>query len=496
MFTLIGWTTDLLRIAWGLIYWNTRKTIFRFRKNGSPCPCQTRSDSGKAYQTGCEPALLYEKPARFRHVCPLLKPNGEGELKCSVNTADVRPFWGRFLGTYLGVTLLIYLSCIGAIFGTMRSIGYPVTFTMLAWPPDWNQIDGVRAEYFRNKAEAAYAAGDGPAAVMSLSLAYQYAPEDYNIGRLLAQFWSPTRPQHSDQIFEELLKKHPDRRVATARAWVLGLLARGDFNRLEQLAAQALRFDPESTAAWMQTFLFANSRTQNNGLLEELLTIGDSLPDGVAVVLALELLVQTSPPEEAKDALSKVESTAEPSFVLHYRIQRLIKLGQHHRALILLNAWSDYFSDRDRVRLELAAYAAGDYNSRYLELIRSLIRLQPSLAQIELLCSHMIAHPNQQLYTLVKQSVSPSDVPGESDRAQSLRAFYLLALVHLDQATQNKINAEIKALTGSESPALNAMTMVASNPKRYHVQNILPALQPLSFEMLYAVIEWFENISS
>lgn len=492
--TLLGWTTDLIRIAWGLFFWNARKTVYSARRNKSVCPCQTQSDSGLAGETGCEPALLFEKPARFRHVCPLLKANGNGEIKCSVNTAGVRPFWGRFLIVYGSIIFLSYMLCVGSVYGAMRYIGYPVSFSTLAWPPAWEKIDEARAQFYTLQAETAFAQGDSSTAVMALSLAYEYAPDNYDVGRLLAQFWSSSRPQHSDQIYDELLIKHPDKRAATARAWVTGLLARGDFGKLENLAADALSFDQESTAAWLQSFLFANIRTQNRALLEELETTSNPLPDGVRQIVALELLVRSGTPLDAKDILSQSVAPSEPSFVLHYRIQRLIQLGHPNRGLLLLNNSFNRFPNRDRIRLQLAAYAQGGFSNRYNELVRSLIRLVPSLSQIELLSSHLLEYPNVQLYALVKQAVNPLDVFDETERVQSLTAFYFIAVAHQDEPTQSQIIESIRKLTGSDSVALKAVSMVAVEPNRYRIQNVLPAIRPMSFDMIYASLDWFEDL--
>ncbi len=45
--SMSGWMGDLGRLTWGMLYWNLRKSIFRFR-GGSSAPCQHPSDSGVA----------------------------------------------------------------------------------------------------------------------------------------------------------------------------------------------------------------------------------------------------------------------------------------------------------------------------------------------------------------------------------------------------------------------------------------------------------------
>ena len=492
---MLGWTTDLFRVAWGLFYWNARKTIFRVRKNRGPCPCQTLSDSGLAGETGCEPALLYEKPIRFRRVCPLLQPNARGELKCSVNTSEVRPFWFRFFGIYGGTLLATYLLSVAAVFGVMRHIGYPISFATLVWPPAWQEIDQVRSKYFLTQAEAAYSAGDGATALMSLSLAYEYDPANYETGRLLAQLWSAARPERANQVYEKLMLDHPDHRIATARAWFKGLLSRGDYLRLETLAAKAIVLDAESTSAWIYAFLFANQRTQNSGLIDELLESPAQLPSGVSELLQLEQKIRASNASDGRDLLTQNESPGEPLFLVHYRVRRLIQLGEANRALQLLNERSDRFQDRDRIRLQLAAYARGDFRDPYVDLVRKLIQLPPSLALSELLSAHLIVYPNLALYRLIKQSVAPADIASDDERLQSVLAFYFLALAHADKSGSGDIAAYLRETTGSTFASLDAAALVAADPARYRIQNVLPAIQPLSLDMIYALLERYENRS-
>ena len=85
---MIGWLGDFLRFWWGLLYWNTRKGLFRLNRDQASCPCQNPSDSGRARETGCDAAHYWHQPARFRRVCPLLVETPDG-LRCSVDTRDV-----------------------------------------------------------------------------------------------------------------------------------------------------------------------------------------------------------------------------------------------------------------------------------------------------------------------------------------------------------------------------------------------------------------------
>jgi hypothetical protein len=69
-----------------------------------------------------------------------------------------------------------------------------------------------------------------------------------------------------------------------------------------------------------------------------------------------------------------------------------------------------------------------------------------------------------------------------------------MAVVHQDQAAQDQIISEIKQITRSDPFALIALQSVASEPSRYRIHNILPVIQPLSFDMIYSAHIWYESI--
>ena len=73
-----GWIADTLRMAWGFLYWNARKSWYRWRGTRGSCPCQHPSDSGAAHVTGCEAVIGWAQPVRFRRVCPLLERGTDG----------------------------------------------------------------------------------------------------------------------------------------------------------------------------------------------------------------------------------------------------------------------------------------------------------------------------------------------------------------------------------------------------------------------------------
>ncbi len=490
---MLGWISDVFRISWSFLYWNFRKTLFRTGRGTSPCPCQNLSDSGRAGETGCDAALHFNNPARFRIVCPLLRPNADGKLKCSVDAKDVRPFWARVFLIYFGSIGLVVGGLVFSAYGALRYIGYPVTVRMIAWPPAWSEINGARATYFLAQAETSYQAGDLNGAIMSLSLAYEYDPDNYDAGLSLAKLWQASRPDVSNHLYEQLMVQHPEQGARTAQTWLRALLPRADYAAIELLAARALSFDPDMVAAWVHALLFANQHTGNTALLTRILQQGTTLQPGVREVLTLESEVRARPTAYSINLLGHPPPPDVPDFVVYYQLRRLVELGDPARSLTLLNQLSSRLSDRDRISLQLRAYARSDRRPAYLDLFDRLTRIDPSLVQIDLICSHLIASPDPEIYQQVKARVDPMRLTTPGERISALVSMFCLAGAHGDFARQDKLADILRQETGASFNALKAMQAMMREPQRLHVERVLPTLQPLSLEMTYALLERFEQ---
>jgi hypothetical protein len=491
----LGWIADIFRILWGFLYWNSRKTLFRLRRGRGRCPCQNISDSGLAFQTGCDPSRYFAKPARFRVVCPLLKTNEEGLLRCSVDTKDVRPFWGRVLAGSLGTLVLLYAVAVLGAFTLLRQVGYPVTIQMIGWPPAWSEIDQARSQYFLQNAQEAYRKGDLGETVMSLSLAYDYDSDNYEAGFFLARLWQAGRPEVSNHLYQSLIVTHPDKRTQTAQAWLRSLLPRADYVWIERLSASALRFSDAHAPAWLHALLFANARTGNDDVLVRLLENPETLPPGIETVLRWEQHVQGLPPEIAYRSLQRPAPAGSPAFVVYYQIRRLLSLGYPVEALNVLNSNEQHLGDRDRITLQLRAFAEADFRRSYEGLFDRLTRLPPSLGQFEIITAHLVAHPDPILYRRAKNRLNPSKLNHANEQLPAMLALFCLAGANGDTAYQQELAEAMRALTSSRFAVLDiAMGIMAdARNNSVKIENILPALQPMSLDLTYAMLERYET---
>ncbi|GAB5562029.1 MAG: hypothetical protein SynsKO_36760 [Synoicihabitans sp.] len=492
---VLGWITDFFRIVWGFLYWNSRKSLYRLKRRRGVCPCQNQSDSGKAGVTGCDAAMGFTRPARFRVVCPLLKPAEDGRLMCSVDANEVRPFWGRVIAAITLGIVGSYASIVLAVFLFLQQVGYPVTIRMIGWPPDWSEIDHARSAYFLSNAQESYATGDLNEAVMSLSLAYQFDPYNYNAGFSLARLWQAGRPEYSNQLFQQLIANHPEKRTETAQAWLRSLLPRADYVWIEKLGSMALRFSDGHESAWLHALLFANTRTQNSTLIENILEHPEKLSTEVEKVLRWEQQVRDLPPNLARRVLTQPVPPEEPPFVVYYQIQRLLSLGFSREALDIINAYEDRLGDRDRIVLQLWGFAEAKFRRSHLSLFDRISRLPPSLAQIEIISAHLTTYPDAELYSRAKTRLQPLDLPSAEQQLSGLLSLFCVAGIHRDVAEQDRLMGVIRELTQNKFKILDIAKAVMADPERAseNLPNILPALQPLSLDLTYALLDHYDS---
>ena len=253
----LGWLNDTGRLYWGFLELNLRKTLFRRGRGRVRCPCQNPSDSGRAFETSCDAVTPWSKPERFRRLCPLLRKAPDGRWMCSVDTAAVRPFWGRAFATAARTAAVAYLCATLLAFLLFRVVGYPVAYRAVAWPPAWHEIGKARAQFFLKKAARDFRDNKPGPAMMALSQGYELDPENYDAGLTLARLSQSAWGDLSNRVYQRLLHDHPEKAAQTAAFWYAALLVRGDFQTISLLAADRVNEGP----AWLNALLFASRRT-------------------------------------------------------------------------------------------------------------------------------------------------------------------------------------------------------------------------------------------
>ncbi len=487
---VLGWLADLFRLAWGLFFWNTRKAWFQRSRGRAKCPCQNPSDSGRAFETGCEACVNWDKPQRFRHVCPLLVETKDG-LRCAANTAEVRPFWGRMFRYYGGTLLAIYLGGAVTVFAVLRTIGYPINVGHVVWPGLWYRVPQARGWFFAQKSQKAFAAGRTAEGLLYLSNAYQFDPGSYQITLALAKSLQVGRPRESDLLFERVLHEHPAQRDATAAEWFRALLARGDFRKIATLAHTETLADTAHAHVWVRALLFATRQFGDDTQLRQLLADRSSAAAPWRQLLDIELLLRGGGTREARAALDRPWPADASPFTVYYRVSTLTALGDTYAALDTLEANRARLGSGDSTLLRLDALAAGGAKRPLAERIDELLAQKLTLANIMVLCTHLVRHPAPAVFARLVDKAQQENLPLDSSTAGAWFTLLCTAGAVGDLPRLHALVITLKLNANSPFIALNAVeSFFRGESGAEKITTYLPLI-PLPLEMNYALLERF-----
>ncbi len=224
--------------------------------SAAPAPCQSASDSGRAHETRCEACLSFDRATRYRRVCPALRLRADGAF-CSLDSAEVRPAWGRVVAAFalppLALFLCLTLGAWGVLrFGTGLERLSPLD---VLWPPRWSVIAEQRRAHFHELALRAIAAGDPARANVALLSAAQIGVGDPAQNQVLARL-ATLGGYHSlaDEIHARTLAAHPARAAELALAWHDDLLLAERPRQLARLALAQLGRADAPREFWLRAF--------------------------------------------------------------------------------------------------------------------------------------------------------------------------------------------------------------------------------------------------
>lgn len=487
-----GWIADFLLSLTAPWYWNARKQWYGVRGRRGQCPCHNESDSGLPGETRCEAVAYWNDPARFaRRVCPLLQRNPDGEWRCGAPPEAVRPYWGRLVATWLALVACAVGLTGGAMWGTMRWVGYEVSLRQVFWPSAWGELRAVRADFFVRQAMAHLDAGRLREAIASLGVASEMRPDDYATGMLLAQVNHLVRPESVDLVYRRVYDLHAERREETARAWFRSLLARAQLAPAGELARRRLIESPADWPVWLHGVMAA-ARWQRDWRSVAALAAEPKVPAPARAVLALEAKVRTAEFADARRLLVGEPLPGEASAVLH-RVERLIEFGEPMEALLVLRERSAALPNRDKVRLTLAAHAEARNRAALEREVQALLTRQGAerVAAVTLVAQHLVRFPNPELLDFCYRAASDLPAAGEGG-GEAWAALYCAAAIGGRTAWLEEIGSRLGGEAQVRAAARTRVDQIFAGPGASPLA-LLGVVRPLSLELNYAVLERAEH---
>ena len=485
---MTGWLADFFRFWWALAYWNVRKTWFRL--NGAhrdSCPCQTYSDSGHALDSRCEAVAHWREPRRFRRVCPLLTETKQG-WRCGVDAERVRPFWWR-AAAYGGAALLgLYLAGTVALYATLRTVHYQVSYLTVAWPPRWPQLRQSQEQLYATRAQKALAAGDYQAAIFSLQTVCLLNPHNYSAALSLAHLLQLAgQPTVAEHIYTRLMQDAPEQRPAIAQVWIPLLLARAESDTIKPLAIAMLSEDSGHREAWLNALLFAARQSNDPAALGALLASDHGLPGWCVEATGIEQLILQRQPERALPRLIRVQAQTSSPFPPYYQIDRLLRLNQPDAAANLLEAYRSRLLEDEAAILRLRAFQAKGWTSLADTEFDSLMSMPMTPRLATLCCAFLLEWPNR---AYAARYLNRFRAAGPAIAEATLpvhQATFLVATIADEKENARFVGDGIDTFTRSNGKVLRGLgDLLHSGAPSPQVRQLLPMV-PLPIETVYAI---------
>ena len=440
-------------------------------------------------ESRCDAVMQWQRAARFRRICPLLKETPDG-WRCSVNAQEVRPFWGRAL-VYGAATLLgVYLVAGSAVFVTLRLTQHEISYFALVWPPRWKEIRSSQEKLYAVRAQQAMAAGRYQEAILSLEMVCRLNPRNYTAGLALASLSQvAANPTVTESIYERLLRDVPDQRTQTAQILFRNLLARSAYDKIKSLAAVMVVEDAGQRGTWLHALFFAARQTNDPEVLKKLLEQRSLLPEWCVELVTIEQALLRNRLAEVAPRLTRVYGLHSAPYVPYYQVDRLLRHGRPDDALNLLGSYGRIIPADEAAFLQLRVWRALGWKS-LVDSGHEALLLQPMTNRLAAqCCAYLVGNPAPGLLAGYLEKFNREAPPLSMESLPLYHAMYLAADVAGNRSGAENIAGRIKRFTGTDARVLQGLVqLLATSRKDDRLSRILP-LVPLPTEVVYAILE-------
>jgi hypothetical protein len=154
--------------------------------------------------------------------------------------------------------------------------------------------------------------------------------------------------------------------------------------------------------------------------------------------------------------------------------------------------FSGQLGDKDRISLELDAYAASDYRRLRSALIARLLPLLPETNAIELIASHLIRYPDAELSRAFLRTAIDRIGPVSPDDYSLLMTLFCVAAANEQAEILRELTALIRRSTAARFDTLEAVQRYFLNEAEGPIGSILPIINPSGLDVVYAMFDRFE----
>jgi hypothetical protein len=484
---LRDWAGDTSRFFWALGYWNLRKSVYMLRRRRGHCPCQDPSDAGGGTRLAhCDASVLWNDPARFRRVCPLLQHGPEG-WRCTVGPQQVRPFWGRALGCYGALLCAVYLTGVTAAFGLRRARGdHDLAWADVAWPGRWHNIKRAQSRNFLAQAVAAIGRQDFRLAQLALNSATEINPNDYETAALLTMLEQYRLPSAAaEAAYNELARRFPALQVRSAITFHDVLLATGRTEHLAEFSLRMMVEHPPEAGIWLRSMIVGLRQTRDPS---RLITRhqADIAKLGVPAqfLLQAESLMERNQFGPARLMLARPAAPPTQPIYALIQIEMLLRLGDWATAVTMKNRAAAVLGNFKSLALEywIEKSAGNDSFARLCS--GKLVANAHSPAEVEWLAAMLVHAPDREFLSRLDQRLSgrPATVtPGDG------AAMWMAAVVCGDRSTAARWAGWLKTHANIAVPDFVELDYTSSDFRNRASVPFLIGMLPLPREVIFAL---------
>jgi hypothetical protein len=227
------------------------------------------------------------------------------------------------------------------------------------------------------------------------------------------------------------------------------------------------------------------------------LLAGPKLPETARflLVLADKLAAQKIEPAQTRALLLEAAENAPDGLAFFNVCRQLIASGFAQDALHWIDRRPGLIGPRDLAPLRLDALASLGWTATRRSEVETLLLGPSHPVVIELLSAHLIRHPAPEILDLVFARLERDPLPANVASYSAYLSVFCAAGAGRDEPRLHWTASRIKEILRDNFRSLDTVAgaLVAGNQKS-HVENYLPALQPLPLEVSYALFEHYDPV--
>jgi hypothetical protein len=251
--------------------------------------------------------------------------------------------------------------------------------------------------------------------------------------------------------------------------------------------------DASHDQVWIHALFFATRQLGDPKPLIQILDQDHALAPNLRHLVEIELLAETGRIDDAHQALRALR--ANMPYGAYYQVSELTALGFPDEALhaLALNNNAGFLTGHDAAALRLEAYAAKGLPSLRRNEVEIVLGARTSASPVDLLCAHLIRHPDPELVAALFEKVRREPLPPAIESFQTTAALFCTAGVNADWPDMRAAYKLLKQLSGSNFTALDLLESFFRGQTEQQLGNVLPILQPLPLDVTYALFEHYSG---